>query len=54
MDSQSCISLCLKAAILSKVTQIGTLSTKELLKQFTISVIYRCNIIENTQFVSGP
>lgn len=35
------------------VTQKGTFSTKELLKQFTVTVIYRCNIIENTQFVSG-
>lgn len=52
--SQSCINSCLKAAALSKVIQIDTLSTKELLKQFTITVIYRCNIIENTQFVSGP
>lgn len=38
----------------SQVMQKGALSTKELLKQFTITVIYRCNIIENTQFVSGP
>lgn len=34
-----------KLLILSKVIQIGTLSTKELLKQFTITVIYRRNII---------
>ena len=37
----------------SQVTQEGTLSTKELLRQFTVTVIYRCPITENTQFVSG-
>jgi len=37
----------------SRVAQEGTLSTEGLLQQFTVTVIHRCNIIENTQFVSG-
>lgn len=37
----------------SQVSREGTLFTKELLKQFTVTVIYRCSIIKNTQFVNG-
>lgn len=49
-DSQSCIILGLKAVVLESHRKVHF--PLELLRPFTVTVIYRCNIIENTQFVS--